>query len=200
MFGLWKRQSSAGNKAIYCFQNRISKEYTPEADFLAPDRFLKKEPLYAIMEEIRYAEKGDINFILQGIREICRIERQKPDSKAKLVNQIKKVIRKKEIRIIAQDKEAIGFIQFTFTKKSPYGIEYGNYERRFCWIDWMYVAKKFRNKGIGRALHKEVASACKKQGISEIMLDVFHINNSAMEFYKKEGFLEFIHILRERIN
>lgn len=152
------------------------------------------------MKDIRYAEKGDINFILHGIREICRIERQKPDSKTKLISLIKKAIRKKEIRIIAQDKKDIGFVQFTFTKKSPYGIEYGNYNRRFCWIDWMYVAKEFRKKSIGRLLHKEVASACKKQGVSEIMLDVFHINSKARGFYEKEGFLEFIHILRERIN
>lgn len=161
--------------------------------------YLSKIRGYIPMLKIRYAIKEDIPFILQGIMEVCRIEKEKPDKKAKLVCLINKAMQKKEIRVITKGKETAGFVQFQFTRKSPYGIEYGEYGKRFCWIDWMYVAKKFRRSGIGNALHNEIRCVCKKCRVSEIMLDVFQINESAKKFYRKEGFSEFIHILKEKI-
>jgi len=64
----------------------------------------------------------------------------------------------------------------------------------------MYVRKGFRGKGIGKALHEDVVSICKKKGIKEILLDVFQINSLARKFYEKEDFSQFIQILRERIS
>ncbi|MFA5888314.1 MAG: GNAT family N-acetyltransferase [Candidatus Nanoarchaeia archaeon] len=151
------------------------------------------------MLKIRYAIRSDIPFILQGIREVCKIEMEKPDKKPKLIRLINKAMKKKEIRVVTQDGKTAGFVQFQFTRKSPYGIEYGDYGKSFCWIDWMYVAKKFRRSGIGNALHNEIRRICKNRRVSEIMLDVFHVNESARKFYTKEGFSEFIHILKEKI-
>ncbi len=151
------------------------------------------------MLKIRYAIKADIPFILQGIREVCRIEMEKPDKKAKLIRLINKAMKKKEIRVVTQDGKTAGFVQYQFTRKSPYGIEYGNYGKRFCWIDWMYISKEFRRSGIGNALRNEIRRICKKHRISEILLDVFQVNESARKFYSKEGFSEFIHILKEKI-
>lgn len=151
------------------------------------------------MFNLRYANKNDISFVLQGIFEICAIEKQKKDSLAVALKLITDALRKKEIRIITDDDVIVGFIQFAFTKKNPYGLKYGDYERKYCWVDNMYVAKKFRKMGIGEMLLKDVRVICKKEKISEIMLDVFHVNKKARAFYEEEGFSEFIHILRQKI-
>ena len=63
----------------------------------------------------------------------------------------------------------------------------------------MYISKEFRRSGIGNALRNEIRRICKKHRISEILLDVFQVNESARKFYSKEGFSEFIHILKEKI-
>lgn len=149
--------------------------------------------------KLKSAEKRDILFILNGINEICKIEKQKVYKKSELIKIIKSSLRKKEIKIAIDKNKVVGFIQFKFSKLNPYGIDYGKYEKKYCWIDWMYVSKEFRGKGIGRSLHNYVRSICKKKNISEIMLDVFKVNKNAIKFYKKEGFIEFIHILKEKI-
>lgn len=151
------------------------------------------------MDKIRYASEEDIPFIIQGIKEISIVEKQKPDKDVMILKFIKLALKKNEIKVISKDKKVIGFIQFKFTNKNPYGIEYGKYERRFCWVDWWYIAKDYRNKGFGKILHQDIISLCKRKKIKEVMLDVFHVNSSAFGFYKKEGFSEFIHIMREKI-
>ena len=148
------------------------------------------------MIQIRFGKKDDINLILNGILEICKIEKQKPETKNKLIQQTKNAIQKKEIRIITLNKEPIGFLQYKFTKKTPYGIDYGNSENKFCWIDWFYITKEHRRKGFGEILIKDLKLLSKKKKIHEIMLDVFNINNQAIKFYKKEVFKDFIQILK----
>ena len=71
------------------------------------------------MLKIRYALKADIPFILQGIREVCRIEMEKPDKKAKLIRLINKAMKKKEIRIVTQDGENSRLCPVSVYKKKP---------------------------------------------------------------------------------
>lgn len=150
--------------------------------------------------KIRFATKKDIPFIVKGIQEICRIEKENPDKKENIIKITKKALRKKEIKVaVDKNNKPIGFIQFKFTNKTPYGIEYGNYERKYCWIDWMYTSEKYRGKGIGSILHKDILPICKKAKIKEIILDVFQVNPKAKKFYEKEGFREYIYLLKEKI-
>lgn len=152
------------------------------------------------MVKITFAKTKDIPFILQGTKEICLIEKQESVLDNSQLKIIKTALKKKEIRVASIDRKIVGFIQFKFSKKNPYGIDYGDYERRFCWIEWFYVSKEWRRNGIGKLLHKDILALCKKKNIKEIMLDVFQVNNAAIKFYKKEGFSEFIKILMERID
>ena len=147
---------------------------------------------------IEFATEKDLKLIIKGIKEICNIEKQKPKKEAILINNIKKAIRNKRIIIAKRDNKKIGFIQFTFSNKEPYGLDYGK-RKKYCWIEWMYVVKNCRRKGIGDIMFKNIINICKKNRVNEVMLDVFEVNKNAREFYKKERFDSFINIMKKRI-
>ena len=115
------------------------------------------------------------------------------------MKEIKDCIKKEQIRVAKINGETIGFIQFSFSKQSPYGLDYGKWKREFCWIENMAVNKKFRKKGIGKKLIQDIEKLCKKRGIKEILLDVFEINKNAREFYAKLGFKNIIHIDSKKV-
>lgn len=146
------------------------------------------------------AVKEDVTFILRGIKEICKIEKQKPDPDKTIIKLTNNAINNNQIRILRINKKPIGFVQYKFTRKSLYGFDYGPYKRKYCWIDWWYVTKAYRRKGIGNMLYKEMIKICKKQKIKEIILDVFDVNRNARRFYEKEKFHNSIHILKEKIS
>jgi GNAT superfamily N-acetyltransferase len=145
------------------------------------------------------ASAVDLDFIVKGMFEICNIERQVSDPRNTLIKQAKKAIKGEEI-LVARDKaKIVGFIQFVFAKKNPYGLDYGNYNKKYCWIEWMYVRRGYRRKGIGKRLQENVIAVCKKHKVKEIMLDVFDVNKNARKFYEEEKFCNFIHILKEKV-
>jgi GNAT superfamily N-acetyltransferase len=150
--------------------------------------------------KIQNATKKDINFIYNGTTDICKIEKQKPEKKAFTIKQLKQAIQTKKVRVAHLNKKPVGFVQFTFSNKSPYGLEYGRWERKFCWIEWMYITKKNRRQGIGILLKKDLEKICKKKKVNEIMLDVFEVNKKAKKFYIKNGFNDVIHIMTTKIN
>jgi len=147
---------------------------------------------------LEHASYANINFIIRGIKEICKIEQQEPEKIKILVKNTKRAIKNKRIRIIKKDGMIRGFVQFTFSSKEPYGLDYGK-RKRYCWVEWMYIAKSYRRKGFGRQLHKDLMKICNKNNVKEIMLDVFEVNENARNFYQKEKFKDFIHILREKV-
>jgi GNAT superfamily N-acetyltransferase len=147
---------------------------------------------------IEDARKRDLKFIVHGIKDICKIEKERSEKEIILIKKTRKAIKNKQIKVARINNITVGFLQYAFSRNEPYGLNYGKREK-FCWIEWTYVAKKYRRKGIGHLLHKEVISVCKNNNIQEIMLDVFEINKKARNFYSKENFNNFIHILREKI-
>jgi len=144
------------------------------------------------------ATAEELPFIIKGVKEICKIEKQKSEDSALLRKTIRKAIEEKKIIVAKVDDSLVGFLQFAFSNKEPYGLDYGK-RRKFCWIEWMYVARPFRKKEIGHSMHKELIKLCKAKGIKEIMVDVFEVNKKARAFYEREAFSNFIHILRERV-
>jgi len=145
--------------------------------------------------KIRNATSKDLNFIYGGTIDICKIEKQTPEKKSFTIKQLKLAIKNKKIRIAYLSEKPIGFVQFTFSNKSPYGLKYGRWKRKFCWIEWMYVSKGNRLQGIGKLLKKDLEKIVKRKKIKEIMLDVFEINKNAKKFYLKNEFKDIIHIM-----
>jgi GNAT superfamily N-acetyltransferase len=55
----------------------------------------------------------------------------------------------------------------------------------------MYIKKGLRRKGIGKRLYEKVIEFCKERNYSKVVLFTFPFMKEAVEFYKKEGFVEF---------
>ena len=149
--------------------------------------------------KIRKAKKEDVNFVLNGIKEICKIEKEKINSIKFLDKRVLNNIRKKRIILLEVEGKPVGFLEFIFSKKQPYGIDYEDEKKEFCWVNNMFVVKEFRRKGVGNDLFQELERICKKRKIKVILLDVFRINRKAGKFYKKEDFNPKIYVLEKKL-
>ncbi len=143
--------------------------------------------------DIRYAELSDIPFIINGINQIVEIEsgdirleeslnRTDRDKKAR------EDIPKKNILVATLRNNPIGFIWFTISNKCPYGVDYGDYTRKYLWVNFSFVSKENRNQGIATSLYKEVFKIASSKKIYSIALDVFEVNKNSLEFHEKLGF------------
>lgn len=149
--------------------------------------------------EVENAKEEDIEFILKGIKDVCRIEKQIPEDRRVLIKKTREALLKKQIRVAKISGNTVGFIQFSFSRRSPYGMDYGTWTRRFAWMEWLYVDSSVRGKGIGSVLHGDLIKICKKKNVTEILLDVFDVNDKAIEFYLKRKFNNVIHIMSHRL-
>ncbi|MBM3234279.1 GNAT family N-acetyltransferase [Candidatus Pacearchaeota archaeon] len=147
----------------------------------------------------RYATRNNLNFIISGISEIGKLEKEQIKPLNLLSQKIISAIKKKEIIVIFKENFPIGFIWWTFTKKVPYGINFGNERETFCWVSWSYVVKKERNKGIGAKLYKLLEEESKKRGVKQMRLDVFTVNKNSEKFHLKLGFKPQLTIFRKKI-
>ncbi len=154
--------------------------------------------------KIRYAKPADLKFIVNGMREIVSIEEDSVWIEKFLVRsdrekKARRAISEKNIFVATAGGKPIGFIWFSISKKCPYGLSYGNYTKKFVWINFSYVSKKFRSRGIGKKLYKEVFKLAARKKIRTVVLDVFTINKRSLKFHKRLGFRPKIHLLfRER--
>jgi len=64
---------------------------------------------------------------------------------------------------------------------------YSNFDR-YAYLGFMYVKPEHRGKGINKLILDELISWSKDKGISEIRLDVYDQNESAVKAYEKAGF------------
>jgi len=148
---------------------------------------------------INYATINDLDFIINGIREINKIEKEKISDFNFLKREVSKLISKKEILCIKLDNKLIGFLEFLISRKTPYGLNYGNEDKKFCWVNNMFIQKNYRSKGYGKFLFRKLYSICKRRNIHRILLDVFEVNENAKPFYQKEGFQNKIHIMEKKL-
>jgi GNAT superfamily N-acetyltransferase len=145
------------------------------------------------------ATTKDIPFIIKGINEIYKIEKQPSDKRSVLEKKIKIQIKQKQIIVAKIGEKTIGFLEFLFSKKEPYGINYDDEKEKYCWVNNMYVKKELRGLGIGKLFFKELKKICKDKKIKRIMLDVFEVNENGKKFYKKTGFKQETHIMEEKL-
>jgi ribosomal protein S18 acetylase RimI-like enzyme len=64
---------------------------------------------------------------------------------------------------------------------------YSNFDR-YAYLGFMYVKPEHRGKSINKLILDELISWSKDKGISEIRLDVYDQNESAVKAYEKAGF------------
>lgn len=153
-------------------------------------------------EEIKsgYAKQTNLDFIIKGIREICKIEMEQIEPIKLLSKKIIYAIKRKEIIVIIKNNCPIGFIWATFTKKIPYGVNFSDEEKTYCWVNWSYISKSERKKGLGHILYRLLEEECKKHNIYEIRGDIFTVNKKSLKFHQKLGYKPPLTIYRKYLN
>lgn len=66
------------------------------------------------------------------------------------------------------------------------------------YLGFMYVPEQHRGNGYNQLIVDELLIWCKSVGISEIRLDVYDVNESAIKAYEKAGFTK--HMINMRLN
>jgi GNAT superfamily N-acetyltransferase len=146
--------------------------------------------------KIKDAELQDTEFILSGIKDILAIEKCVFDDR--VYRERKKLtrdaIKNKQVRIAIKKGKAVGFSWFKTGVLTPFGVGYGKWGRKYCWISFVYVSKESRGQGVGSLLYEDIMKICRRKKIKEMMLDVFTVNKKSAQFHKKKGFKPFLSI------
>ncbi len=154
--------------------------------------------------KIRLAKMPDAKFVHRGIKDIVKIEEgavwiERFLKRSDRLKKISTAIRKKQIFVAFYGEKQIGAVWYIIAKKCPYGVDYGAYSKKYIWINFSFVLKDFRNRGVGTKLYNEVFKVAKRKGIRALVTDVFAMNKRSMRFHKKVGFKPKIYLLfRER--
>lgn len=98
-------------------------------------------------------------------------------NKEKLYKRLNDELSKKSTSILAMyEDKVVGRIEYHF-----YSCFQDGY--RICYVDWVYVLPKNRNKGIAKELFDEMTKDCVKNSIDEIRL-IRSTNKNANDFYE----------------
>ncbi|KAB1230134.1 GNAT family N-acetyltransferase [Chryseobacterium viscerum] len=87
--------------------------------------------------------------------------------------------------IVAEENNEIIASGYALIKKSE---KYYNQFEKYSYLGFMYVKPEHRGKGINKVITDELISWSKSREISEIRLDVYAQNESAIKAYEKAGF------------
>ncbi|MGM5469463.1 GNAT family N-acetyltransferase [Flavobacteriaceae bacterium LMO-SS05] len=66
------------------------------------------------------------------------------------------------------------------------------------YLGFMFVPEAHRGKGYNKLIMDALIAWCKEQGVYEIRLDVYDVNDSAIRAYEKVGFKK--HLITMRLN
>lgn len=89
--------------------------------------------------------------------------------------------------VAEEDNRVVGFINGFEESK---GFLPFHKERTFFSIDNIVVSKEYQSKGYGKKLLKKIEDESRSKGYSDIILNVYSFNSSAIGLYKSRGFKE----------
>ena len=69
---------------------------------------------------------------------------------------------------------------------------------RMGYLGFMFVPEEHRGQGLNQMIIDKLIEWCKSRGLSEMRLDVYHTNPSAIRAYEKAGFKK--HLITMRLN
>lgn len=148
-----------------------------------------------IVREARLEELPDLKAFEQ---EIIRYERSfAPQLKEDPITyyDIKELIQRDDAQVlVAVDGNKIIASGYVLVKKSePYFRS-----EQYAYLGFMFVAPKYRGQGINGVINQNLIVWAKERGLSEIQLEVYASNDSAIRAYRKMGFQP--NILNMRLN
>jgi GNAT superfamily N-acetyltransferase len=69
---------------------------------------------------------------------------------------------------------------------------------RMGYLGFMFVPEEHRGKGLNGLIIEKLIDWCRDQGLNEIRLDVYNVNDPAIRAYEKAGFKK--HLITMRLN
>jgi ribosomal protein S18 acetylase RimI-like enzyme len=85
--------------------------------------------------------------------------------------------------LILEDQQAIGYVVLTVS----FSFEYRGYD---AFIDELYIAEERRGRGIGRQAMQFAEVAARQRGVNAMHLEVSRDNVSALELYRRAGYVD----------
>ncbi|MBI5227603.1 GNAT family N-acetyltransferase [Candidatus Micrarchaeota archaeon] len=151
------------------------------------------------MVSFQFATLDDFDFVWSGRQEIADIEKFViPDPPAEK-ERAKKAIKDNRIYLAVENSKPIGFIWFIVSTATPFGVDYGLFDVKYAYIDYVYVEQNSRNKGIGKLLYAKLDEYCKENNIEQILCDIYKINEKSILFHEKMGFSPFVSVYSKKI-
>jgi GNAT superfamily N-acetyltransferase len=149
---------------------------------------------------IRTATPADLNILLEFEQGIITAERPyDPTLKEGKINyyDIEKMIEASHISVLVAeiDSEIIGSGYARIETAKPY-LKHDNY----AYLGFMYTDPKHRGKGVNAKIIEELKEWCRSRKITELRLDVYNDNPSAIRAYEKVGFKKHLLNMRVQIN
>ena len=142
--------------------------------------------------EIRFAENRDVAGILALLRQVGRVHHEgRPDLFRKNAQKYgaSQVIASLNIPsapvfVAVEDDKVLGygFCQTVCHENDPVLTEVSS-----LYIDDLCVDENHRGKGIGKAIYQEILRYAKMRKCSNVTLNVWACNESAMKFYESLG-------------
>ena len=134
------------------------------------------------MLEFRYAERKDTELILKFIHELAEYENLSDQvvATAELLEEWIFDKKKAEVILAVEDGKDVGFALF-FHNFSTFLGRAGSY------LEDLYIMPKYRGKGYGKALLKELASTALKRGCGRLDWSCLDWNQPSIDFYLSVG-------------
>ena len=149
---------------------------------------------------MRDAKPDDFDFVLSGRIEIAKAENYVIPSMADERKRVRRAIAERRVRVAAgDDGRRLGFMWFIRNSVTPFGLDYGEFGEDYYWVDYVFVVKGARGKGVGSALYADLVARARKHGVKKIMCDVFSVNKSSGTFHRKLGFKPMLEIYCKEI-
>ncbi|MFK8006783.1 MAG: N-acetyltransferase family protein [Saprospiraceae bacterium] len=99
-----------------------------------------------------------------------------------------------EVVVAIVDDEIVASAYAKIVKAKPY-FKYSHY----AYLGFMFVKPEFRGKGINGEIIRNLNLWAKSKNITEIQLQVYDENNSAIKAYEKAGFKKYMVTMRMEI-
>lgn len=149
---------------------------------------------------IRKATLADLNILLLFEQEIIITERPyDPTLKEEKINyyNIEKMILEAQTEVLIAEigSEIIGSGYARIETAKPY-LKHDSY----AYLGFMYTDPRHRGKGVNAKIIEELKEWCRSQKITELRLDVYNDNPSAIRAYEKVGFKNHLVNMRVRID
>jgi ribosomal protein S18 acetylase RimI-like enzyme len=138
--------------------------------------------------EIREALLEDLHILKHFEQEIIRFERPFASNLKKdpiVYYNLKDLIQRKDAQVLVAiiEEKIVGSGYALIRNSKPY-IE----PEQYAYLGFMFVSPQHRGKGINAKITEKLIGWIKKRNLTEIQLDVYAENDSALNAYKKIGF------------